>query len=43
MLVSVLADPFGLGGSPMFDYKQVIGTIGGAIAAIVGLILTLRE
>ena len=43
LLVSVVADPIGLGGSPTFGYRQVIGTLGGAIAAIVGLILTLRK
>ena len=43
VLASVLADPIGIGGSPTFGYKQIIGTVGGAIAAIVGLILTLRK
>jgi hypothetical protein len=43
VLVSVLADPIGLGGSPGFGFKQIVGTVAGAIAAIVGLILVLRK
>lgn len=43
VLVSVLADPIGLGGSTGFGFKQIVGTVAGAIAAIVGLILVLRK
>ena len=43
VLVSVMADPLGLGVSPMFGYRQIIGTVAGAIAAVVGLLLVLRK
>ena len=43
LLVSVAADPLGLGVSPRFGYRQIIGTIAGAIAAVVGLILVLKK
>jgi hypothetical protein len=43
VLVSVLADPIGLGGSPGFGLRQIAGTVAGAIAAAVGLILVLRK
>ena len=43
VLVCVLADPIGLGVSPMFGYRQIIGTVVGAIAAVVGLFLTLKK
>jgi hypothetical protein len=42
LLVSLLADPLGIGGSPVFGRDQIVGTIAGAIVAVVGLVLTLR-
>ena len=42
VIVSVTADVIGLGPDVGFGYKQVVGTVGGAIAAIVGVILRLR-
>ena len=42
VFVSVAADVIGLGPDVGFGYKQVAGTVGGAIAAIVGMILRLR-
>ena len=41
--LSLLADPIGIGGSSGFGSQQILGTIGGAIVVVVGLILTLRE
>ena len=43
LLVSVVADPIDLGASPRFGYRQIIGTVAGGIAAVVGLILVLRK
>ena len=43
VLACVLADPIGLGNSPTFGYRQIIGTVAGVIVAAVGLILTLRK
>jgi HD-like signal output (HDOD) protein len=43
LLVSLVADPIGLGASPRFGYRQIIGTVAGVIAAVVGLILVLRK
>lgn len=42
LIVSAAGDAIGLGGSPGFGYKQVVGTAVGAIVAIVGAILTRR-
>ena len=43
LLLSVLADVFGLGGpAPGFGPRQIAGTIVGAVIAVVGLILTLK-
>ena len=38
-LISVFADPLGIGGYPGFGTKQVIGTIIGVVLAIIGVIL----
>ena len=35
-LVSLLADPIGLGGEPRFGWKQWLGLIAGIVIAIVG-------
>lgn len=39
LIVSVAADAIGLGGSPGFGYKQIVGVAVGAIAAIAGAIV----
>ena len=36
-LVSLAADPVGLGDYPGFGWKQVLGTLVGAAAAVAGL------
>ncbi len=38
-LISIFADPLGIGGYPGFGTKQVIGTIIGVVLAIIGVIL----
>jgi hypothetical protein len=36
-LVSLLADPIGLGGEPRFGWKQWLGLVAGIVVAIVGV------
>jgi hypothetical protein len=43
LLLSLGADPIGIGGSPGFGYYQIVGAIVGAIVTVVGLVLTLKE
>jgi hypothetical protein len=43
LLLSLLADSIGIGVNPIFGRNQIIGTIAGAIVAVVGLVLTLRK
>jgi hypothetical protein len=39
LVVSGAADAIGLGNSPGFGYKQIVGVAAGAIAAIAGAIV----
>ena len=43
LALSLTVDLIGIGGSPVFGYRQVIGTVGGAIAVVAGLVLALRR
>ena len=43
LAVSLLADVIGLGGSPRFGYRQIVGVIVGAVAAIAGLVLARKK
>ncbi len=44
LVVSAAADPLGLGGGNIvFGPQQIIGTVAGAIVAIVGLIMLFRK
>jgi len=43
LLLSLLADPIGVGGSPGFGRDQMLGTIAGAVVTVVGLVLTLKK
>ena len=43
LLLSLVADPIGIGGSPGFGSYQIVSTIVGAIVTVVGLVLTLRK
>ena len=43
LLLSLIADPIGIGGSPGFGAYQIVGAIVGAVVAIVGLVLTLQK
>ncbi len=40
LLISLLADPLGIGGYPGFGYKQGIGAVIGIVIGIIGLLLT---
>jgi hypothetical protein len=43
LLVSLAADPLGLGGNPIFGRNQMIGAVVGAVVAIVGAVLRFRK
>jgi hypothetical protein len=43
LVLSLVADPIGIGGSPGFGYYQIGGAIVGAILTVVGLVLTLKK
>jgi hypothetical protein len=43
LLLSLVADPIGIGGSPGFGRNQIVGAIVGAIVTVVGLVLTLKK
>ena len=43
LALSLAADALGIGISPLFGWRQITGTIVGAIAIVVGLVLTLKE
>lgn len=43
LILALAADPIGIGGSSGFGSYQIVGTVIGAIAAVAGLILTLRK
>jgi hypothetical protein len=43
LLLSLLANSIGIGGAPGFGYKQITGTVIGAILAIVGYVLFSRR
>jgi len=42
LLLSLLAYPIGIGG-PAFGPYQIVGTIVGAVLAVIGLVLTLKK
>jgi hypothetical protein len=43
LLLSLLANSIGIGRAPGFGYKQIAGTVVGAIIAIVGYVLFSRK
>jgi len=43
LLLSVLADPIGIGASPGLGRDQIVGAIVGAVVAVVGLVLMLKK
>ena len=43
LLLSLLADLIGIGGGGAFGYRQIAGTVVGAVVTVVGLVLTLKR
>lgn len=42
-VVSLLADTIGIGGSSIFGFKQILGTVVGAVLAVAGLVVMARK
>ena len=44
LIVSLLADTIGIGGSAsVFGFKQILGTVVGAVLAVAGLVVMIRK
>ena len=43
LLLSLVADPIGIGGHPGIGRNQMLGAAAGAVVTVVGLVLTLRK
>jgi hypothetical protein len=43
LIISLAADLVGLGQVPVFGYKQIIGSVVGAAAAVAGYIIAFRK
>jgi hypothetical protein len=43
LAVSLLADSLGLGGATGFGWKQILGSVVGAVATIAGLVIVLKK
>ena len=43
LVLSLLADPIGIGRDPGFGYKQTVGSVVGAIVTIVGLVWKFKK
>ncbi len=43
LVLSLVADIIGIGSSPGFGYKQIVGTIVGAIVTAIGLALKCKK
>lgn len=43
LVLSLAADLVGIGGNPVFGTNQIIGTVVGAIAAVVGFVLRRKK
>lgn len=43
LVLSLTADMIGIGGAPGFGIKQIAGSIGGGVIAVVGLVLFRRK
>lgn len=43
LILSLAADPIGIGSRPGFGPYQMVGTVVGAIVTVVGLVLTLKK
>ncbi len=43
LVVSLAADAIGIGGAPGLGYKQILGSIAGVVAAVIGYVLYSRK
>ena len=43
LVLSLAADPIGIGGSPGFGWKQILGALAGAVLTVVGLALGYKK
>jgi hypothetical protein len=43
LVMSLAADAIGIGGAPGFGYKQILGSIAGVVAAVIGYVLYSRK
>ncbi|UCB50100.1 MAG: hypothetical protein JSW56_04260 [Deltaproteobacteria bacterium] len=43
LILSLAADPIGIGGSPGFGWKQILGSLAGALLTVVGLALGYKK
>lgn len=43
LILSLFADPIGIGGAPGFGFKQITGTIAGAVIAAAGLFVSQKK
>lgn len=43
LILSLAADPIGIGGSPGFGWKQILGALVGAVLTVVGLVLGYKK
>lgn len=43
LILSLAADPIGIGGSPGFGWKQILGALAGAVLTVVGLVLGYKK
>ena len=43
LVLSLAAHPLGIGNPAVFGRNQIIGTVVGAVVAVVGLVLTLKK
>jgi len=43
LILSLVADPIGIGGSLGFGWKQILGALVGAVLTVVGLVLGYKK
>ena len=43
LILSLLADPIGIGGYPGLGPHQIVGTVVGAIVTVIGLVLRFKK
>jgi hypothetical protein len=43
LILAIAADPIGIGGSPGFGWKQILGALVGAVLTVVGLAVGYKQ